>query len=285
MNALTWPLRHRQVVFVTSFVALLLGLNALLRMPRQDTPTISVFQAVVAVAYPGATTAEVEQQVTRPLESYLFSFTEVDAKKTKSVTRDGVVIVTVELNEWVKDQKAFWSRLRLGLAELKLSSLPAATLPPMVNSDFGESVALLVTVTSPKRSFDELRRYTERIEDSLRTVKGIGRIKRYGERNETIYVQADSQRLARYGVGLPTVAATLMLQNATPYTGTIKSGDVEVPLHTVGRYTRSRRFGIRWCFRIRCTTALCRWETLRASAGSSLIRSRSSGSTGATTPR
>jgi multidrug efflux pump subunit AcrB len=237
MNALTWPLRHRQVVFVTCFAALLLGLNALLRMPRQDTPTISVFQAVVAVAYPGATTAEVEQQVTRPLESYLFSFTEVDAKKTKSVTRDGVVIVTVELNEWVKDQKAFWSRLRLGLAELKLSSLPAATLPPMVNSDFGESVALLVTVTSPQRSFDELRRYTERIEDSLRTVKGIGRIKRYGERNETIYVQADSQRLARYGIGLPTVAATLMLQNATPYTGTIKSGDVEVPLHTVGRYT------------------------------------------------
>jgi multidrug efflux pump subunit AcrB len=237
MNTLTWPLRHRQVVFVVSIVALLLGLNSLLRMPRQDTPTISVFQAVVAVVYPGATTAEVEQQVTRPLESYLFSFTEIDAKKTKSVTRDGVVIVTVELNEWVKDQKAFWSRLRLGLNELKQSSLPASTLPPMVNSDFGESVALLITVTSPKRSFDEMRRYTERIEDSLRTVKGIGRIKRYGERNETIYVQADSQRLARYGTTLPTVAATLMLQNSTPYTGTIKSGDVEVPLHTVGRYT------------------------------------------------
>ena len=88
----------------------LLGLNSLLTMPRQSTPTISVFQAIVAVPYPGATAAEVEQQVTRPLEQYLFSFTEVDAKKTKSVTRDGVTIVTVELNEWVKDQKAFWSR-------------------------------------------------------------------------------------------------------------------------------------------------------------------------------
>ncbi|MBI5692302.1 MAG: efflux RND transporter permease subunit [Verrucomicrobia bacterium] len=59
MKLLTWPLRHRQVVFVLSFFALALGLNSLLTMPRQATPTISVFQAVVAVSYPGATAAEV----------------------------------------------------------------------------------------------------------------------------------------------------------------------------------------------------------------------------------
>lgn len=237
MSFLTWSLRHRQVVFVASFVALALGLNSLLTMPRQDTPTISVFQAVVAVPYPGATAAEVEQQVTRPLEQYLFSYTEVDAKKTKSITRDGVVIVTVELNEWVKDQKAFWSRLRLGLGELKASTLPSATLPPFVNSDFGDSVALLINVSSPRRSYEELRRYTERIEDGLRVVSGIGRIKRFGDRNDSIYVEADSQRLARFGISLPTITAALMLQNAMPDTGTIKAGDVEVPLHTVGRFT------------------------------------------------
>ncbi|HWA26567.1 MAG TPA: efflux RND transporter permease subunit [Lacunisphaera sp.] len=237
MNLLTWPLRHRQVVFVVSLFALALGLNSLLTMPRQATPTISVFQAIVAVPYPGATAAEVEQQVTRPLEQYLFSFTEIDAKKTKSVTRDGVVVATVELNEWVKDQKAFWSRLRLGLAEFKGTTLPAATLPPFVNSDFGESVALLIGVSSPQRNYEELRRYTERIEDGLRVVPGIGRLKHLGDRQESIYVEADSQRLARYGVSLPAVSAALLLQNSLPFTGTIKSGDVEVPLHTTGRFT------------------------------------------------
>lgn len=236
MNILKWSLRHRQVVFVLSFFAIALGLNSLLTMPRQATPTISVFQSIVVVPYPGATAAEVEQQVTRPLEQYLFSFTEIDAKKTKSVTRDGVVVVTVELNEWVKDQKAFWSRLRLGLMEMKATDLPAATLPPFVNSDFGESVALLIGVSSPHRSYEELRRYAERIEDSLRVVRGVGRIKRYGDRTDAIYVEADSQRLSRYGVSLPAVSAVLMLQNSTPFSGSIKSGDVEVPLHTVGRF-------------------------------------------------
>lgn len=237
MNLLTWPLRNRQVILVLGLAAVGLGLDSLLTMPRQDTPSLSVHQALVVFAYPGATAAQVEQRITRPVENFLFSYTEINATKTKSVTRDGLVVVTVELNEWVGDKQGFWSRLRLGLAEFKLSTLPAEVLGPSVDSDFGESVALLIAITSHGRGYAELRRYAEQIEDAMRTVDGIGRIKRYGERNDAIYVEADSQRMARYGVGLPMVAAVLRLQNATPYTGSIKAGALETPLHTGGGYS------------------------------------------------
>jgi multidrug efflux pump subunit AcrB len=237
MKLLTWPLRHRQVAVILALVALALGVESLLTMPRQDTPTISVHRALVAVLYPGATTAQVEQQITRPVESYLFSFSEVNAAKTTSLTRDSLVVLTVELNEWVADKPGFWSRLRLGLAELKQTRLPVEAVGPLVNSDFGDSVALLIGVTSPQRSYAELRRYVERIEDGIRTVPGVGRIKRYGEREEAIYVEADSQRLSRYGVSLQQVVAALKAQNATPFTGSLKAGDLEAPLHTYGRYS------------------------------------------------
>ena len=118
MNFLVWPLRHRHVVVVLAVIALGLGLQSVLTMPRQDTPTISIHKALVIALYPGATTAQVEQQLTRPIEAYLFTFTEVDPVKSHSVTRDGQVVVTVELHEWVADKEGFWSRLRLGLAEL-----------------------------------------------------------------------------------------------------------------------------------------------------------------------
>lgn len=237
MKFLVWPLRHRHIAVVLSVIALGLGVQSLLTMPRQDTPTIAIHKALVIALYPGATTAQVEQQLTRALESYLFTFTEVDPVKTSSVTRDGQVVITVELHEWVKDKEGFWSRLRLGLAELKQTSLPASTLGPIVNSDFGQSVALLIGVSSPRHSYAELRRFLERIEDGIRNVPGAGRIKRYGERKETIYVEADSQRLARYGVGLGQVVTALKMQNATPYTGTIKVETQEVPMHTRGRFT------------------------------------------------
>lgn len=237
MNFLVWPLRHRHVVVVLAVIALGLGLQSVLTMPRQDTPTISIHKALVIALYPGATTAQVEQQLTRPIEAYLFTFTEIDPVKSHSVTRDGQVVVTVELHEWVADKEGFWSRLRLGLAELKQTQLPANTLGPLVDSDFGQSVALLIGVTSPRHSYAELRRFLERIEDAIRTVPGAGRIKRYGERNETIYVEADSQRIARYGLGLTQVVTALKLQNTTPYSGDIKVAGLDVPLHTRGRFT------------------------------------------------
>lgn len=224
MNLLTWPLRHRQVTIVLSLIVLGLGLHSLLTMPREDTPRIEVHQALVISLYPGASAAQVEQQLTRPIEAYLFTFTEVNPVKTHSVTRDGQVVVTVELHEWVADKEGFWSRLRLGLAELKQMQLPSDTLGPLVNSDFGQSVALLIGVSSPRSTYAELRRNLERIEDALRTVPGAGRIRRYGERHETIYVEADSQRLSQYGAGLPEVVVALKQQNATPYSGTIKAG-------------------------------------------------------------
>ncbi len=237
MNILTWPLRHRQVVLLLSLIILGTGTLSLLTMPRQDTPSIAIHEALVVALYPGATAAQVEQQVTRPLESYLFSYTEINSDRTRSFTRNGLVVTTVELHEWVRDKDGFWSRLRLGLAELKQQSLPADAIGPIVNSDFGDSVALLIGVSSPNRQYSDLRRSLDRIEDALRTVPGMGRIHRYGDRQEAIYVEADSQRMARYGTGLAGVVTALQYQNATAYTGALKAGDLEVPLHTRGRYS------------------------------------------------
>ena len=57
MNLLQWPLRHRQVAFVVSLMLIAAGVHSLVTMPRQDTPTISVHQALVVMLYPGAATA------------------------------------------------------------------------------------------------------------------------------------------------------------------------------------------------------------------------------------
>lgn len=237
MSLILWPLRHRHVAIVVALVILGFGLHSLLTMPRQDTPAITIHKALVIALYPGANAAQVEQQLTRTIESHLFSFTEIDSTKTHSISREGLVVVTVELREWVKDKDGFWSRLRLSLAELKQTRLPAETLGPIVDSDFGESVALLIAVTSPRLSYGDLRRNLERVEDAIRTVPGAGRIRHYGERDDAIYVEADSQRMARYGVDLLQVVTALRLQNSIPYTGSMKVGTLEVPLHTHGRYS------------------------------------------------
>ena len=62
------------------------GLNALLNMPRTEDPSITIRQGLVLAAYPGATSEQVEKEVTQKIEEHIFKFPEVRKQKTYSTS-------------------------------------------------------------------------------------------------------------------------------------------------------------------------------------------------------
>src|SRR3954471_21595751 len=112
MNPVRSALQNRAVVLVLTAFAVLLGVRALLTMPRREDPKITIRTGLVLARYPGATPLQVEQQVTRRIEDRLFRHAEVRKAKTFSTSRDGIVVVNVELEESVKDPNRFWAMLR-----------------------------------------------------------------------------------------------------------------------------------------------------------------------------
>ena len=147
MNPIRASLRFPQVTLVLTGMLFVVGLIALFTMPRREDPKITIRTGLVSAVYPGATSAEVEDQVTRKIEERLFRFSEVRRAKTFSTTRNGLVIINVELNESVNDADGFWSKLRLEMEQLK-SELPTGVQGPAVDSDFGDTVAVLIGVHS-----------------------------------------------------------------------------------------------------------------------------------------
>ena len=93
-------------------------------------PDFTIRQGVVAAVYPGASISEMEEQVTKPLENYIFTYKEVKKEKTKSYTRNGLTIIQVELNDDIDgaDKENFWSRFKLGVQQFKMSLLLAFLL-------------------------------------------------------------------------------------------------------------------------------------------------------------
>jgi multidrug efflux pump subunit AcrB len=133
MNPVRAALRYPQVTLFLSAVVFLLGVYSMVRMPRREDPKITIRTGIVAAMYPGATSQEVEDQVTRKIEEHLFHFEEVRRDKTYSTTRNGMVVINVELNKNVVNADQFWSKLRLDLALLKAQELPSGVLGPMVD--------------------------------------------------------------------------------------------------------------------------------------------------------
>jgi hypothetical protein len=163
MNPIRLSLRYPQVTLVLTGMMVIAGLFALFTMPRREDPKITIRSGLVTAIDPGATSEEVEAQVTHKIEERLFRFAEVRRAKTFSTTRNGVVIVNVELNESVQNADVFWSKLRLEMTQLK-TELPEGVQGPFVDSDFGDTVAVLIGVHANNYSYSELKSDAERIE-------------------------------------------------------------------------------------------------------------------------
>ncbi|SOD83163.1 efflux RND transporter permease subunit [Spirosoma fluviale] len=236
MNPIQGSLKYPQVTLSVVFLVAALGIYSLLTMPRREDPKITIRTGLVVAFFPGANSAQVEDQVTRKLEQYLFGYAEVRKEKTYSTTRDGAVVINVELEENVKNPDIFWSKLRHDLNQAKVLDLPQGVQGPIVNTDFGDTVALLIGVESDQLSYTELDDKLKRIEDGLRTIKAVSKIRRYGEQKEQITITARSEQIAQYGIKWTQVVQVLQAQNAIKATGNVKTDQSQVPLYAQGYY-------------------------------------------------
>ena len=235
MNPVRAALRYPQVTLVLSGILFVAGFYALLTMPRREDPKITIHTGIVAAVYPGATSREVEDQVTRKIEERLFRFSEVRREKTFSTTRNGMVIINVDLNKSVKDSDEFWSKLRLDMAQLKATDLPAGVRGPIVDSDFGDTVAALIAVHGGHYGPRELKDYAQTVETGLRAIPAVSKIKRIGDQKEEIDISTSSERLSQYSVNPLKVMGALQGRNTPQFAGRVPAGQSKVPINSGGR--------------------------------------------------
>jgi multidrug efflux pump subunit AcrB len=229
-------LRHPQVTLVCTILLFAAGAWALLTMPRREDPKITVRVGVMMLLYPGATSEQVEQQVTKVIEQRLFRYEEVRKSKTYSTSRPGFAFLNIELEESVQRPDQFWSKLRHDMLELRQTSLPPGVLGPTVDTDFGDTIAVLFALHGGNYEYRQLKDYSERIEESLRTVRATSKVKRYGEQKEQIYITSTPERLAQYRVPLPKVIQALQARNAVQFGGRFETEESKLPIQPNGLF-------------------------------------------------
>ena len=230
MSWLKWPLEHYSISLLIVVILFVLGIYGMYVMPKDEFPAFTVRQGVVVAVYPGATSEEVEQQVARPLERYLFTYSEVNRLKTTTTSQNGMCIVMVRLNDDVNNKDEVWSKIKHGLNLFK-SSLPSGVLALVANDDFGNTSALLIAIESPERSYRELQTYTDDLSDRLRRIPSVANVRIYGEQKEQISLYVDRQRLQAYGIGQQILFSHLQAQGITTLSGSVSDEDQQIPIH------------------------------------------------------
>jgi multidrug efflux pump subunit AcrB len=151
---------HRQVAFILLISVFLWGWYGYMKMPKRKDPSIPVRVAVASTNWPGSTTQQVEQLVTRPIEQTMAqnAFIKPPVPSDfgiRSISFPGLSLVYVQLDDKIKDTKKQFSDINLKLIALN-SKLPQGAGPIQFNSDFGDTSAMMLTVASPPASAVEI---------------------------------------------------------------------------------------------------------------------------------
>jgi multidrug efflux pump subunit AcrB/outer membrane protein TolC len=237
MNPIKSSLHYPSVVLVLTAMAFAVGIHALMKMQRTEDPTVTIRTGLVIAQYPGATSEQVEKQVTKTLEKHIFKFPEVRKEKTYSTSRPGLVIINVELEDYVKNADLFWAKLRNEMIETAQTELPSGVRGPIVNSDFGDTVAILLAVHGERYGYRELRDYVDTIQDRFRTVRDVGKMMRYGDQTEQVWITGSLARLSQYFTDPVRIIQALEQRNVIAETGRAETARSKIPMRTTGPFT------------------------------------------------
>ena len=231
-NYIEWGMVHWRIVGSLCLALLCFGAYSLWAMPRQEFPEFTIRQGLVVGVMPGADSRQVDEQLTRVVENYLFGFDEVNKNKTCSYSRDGQMVIYVELKESVRggEAPAFWAKLRHGLAELKMQ-LPSQVVALVGTNDFGDTSALLLSLTAEGRSWGDVDLYMRDLEAELRRLPATSKVKRVGEQTESIRIHVSRDRLSQYGIRPASVLQALQGTGILPVAGRLDGTDIERPIH------------------------------------------------------
>ncbi|HLI63826.1 MAG TPA: efflux RND transporter permease subunit [Terriglobales bacterium] len=142
---------HRQVALVLLLATFAWGWFGYHNMPKRKDPDIPVRVAAAQCQWPGATAEQVEQLVTRPIEQAVALNLTIRPPSPsdfgiRSMSFPGLSVVYIQLDDNVKDKQKEFADINLKLNQVKL---PRGAGPIQFNSNFGDTAALMLTVSSP----------------------------------------------------------------------------------------------------------------------------------------
>ena len=177
--------------------ALLMGLFAGTITPRDEEPQIDVTLANVFVAFPGASTTEVENLVAIPMEQVLSEIG--GAKHVYSMSRPGLSVLTIQFEVGEPRTEALVRLYNAIYSNQDWQPQGLGILPPLVKPkgiDDVPIVTLTLASARPEVTAADLQRVAHAVEIELKRVKGTREVATIGGPAQVVRVTLDPERMA-----------------------------------------------------------------------------------------
>lgn len=211
--------------------SILLGLGALVMLPREEEPQIIVPMVDVFVQMPGASAKEVETRVTQPMEKLLWEVPGVEY--VYSTSSPGAAMAIVRFYVGQNEEDAIVRLNQKMLANFDL--IPPGASQPLIKPRSIDDVPIL-TLTLSSSTYDALtlRRLAAQINDQIKEIPDISEVKLIGGQRRQIRVSLDAAKMAGFNIAPTIIAPVLEQSNGQLQSGSFSAGNRELLVETGG---------------------------------------------------
>ena len=213
---------HSKLTPLFIVASMLLGVYAVIALPREEEPQIIVPMIDVFVDMPGASPTEVEQRVTRPLEKLLWEVPGVEYLYSTSTPGRAMLVVRFLVGQ---DEERALVRLTQKLAAHAPQMPPGASAPLVQARSIDDVPVMALTLWGAGYDDVRLRQMAGQLQETLKELPDISEIAIIGGRPRQLSVDLDPAALASRGLDPLAVQAALSRDNVRTAARDIVAGN------------------------------------------------------------
>lgn len=236
MNISSLSIKRPVTTLMAVIAVVLLGMVSFGRLNLDLMPSMEFPYALTYVTYNGAGPEEIENLITKPLEATLG--TTSNLKMIQSQSSNGTSMVFLEFNDGTDINDATL-QMREKIDMIK-GMLPDEASTPMVLQMSMDMMPVLMYSISGGEKYDivELNHLVEdRIQNRVERISGVASVSVAGGRDKEIAINIKPEKMKGYGITVQAITQLLSAENLNLPIGTIKQGDMDLTVRTIGEFT------------------------------------------------
>ncbi|HOW25095.1 MAG TPA: efflux RND transporter permease subunit [Bacteroidales bacterium] len=199
--------------------------------PEMEPPFISVM-----TTYAGANAADIETNVTKPIEDAMNSVDNL--KEVTSISYDNLSLVNLEF-EWGTNLDEVMNDVR-SVIDATYNYLPDGCERPSVFKFNTSMMPILFYAITAEDSYPGLEKLIEeKLVNPLNRIEGVGSVSTFGEPKRIIYVDVDPKKLDAYALTLEQIGSMIASENLNMPSGNVKMGQLDYQLRVEGEFSES----------------------------------------------
>jgi len=242
VNIAELSIRKGVITWVMTILFTVVGAYSFFELSWLEDPEFTIKDAIITTPYPGATAAEVEEEVANVLEKAIQQLGQL--KYVESHSYRGFSLIKAKIkDEYDKySLPQVWDELRRKVNDTQ-PQLPPGAGETNVNDDFGDVFGIYVAITGEGYTHREVYEYAKFLQRELLRGEDVKRIDLYGVRPEVIYVEMRRDKMSELGIAQQDIYDALAAKNLPASAGHISLGPDYLAVHPTGEFESEEDFG------------------------------------------